>query len=55
MASTPAGVQAVATSNGTEAVRGYEAPAVLAVFPKAGLVQDLPENLTPHIHTVQNS
>lgn len=33
----------------------YDPPVVLATFSKADLVEDLPEDLTPHIHTVQNS
>lgn len=33
----------------------YEPPVVLATFAKADLVKDLPENLTPHLHSVQNS
>lgn len=33
----------------------YEAPVVVAAFPKQELEQDLPEDLAPHIHAVQNS
>ena len=33
----------------------YEAPAVMAVFPKDELIEELPEELAPHIHAVQNS
>ncbi|WP_019852746.1 hypothetical protein [Actinopolyspora mortivallis] len=32
-----------------------ERPAVVATFSKEDLVNDLPEVVTPHIHTVQNS
>lgn len=33
----------------------YEAPAVVATFAKQDLADHLPENLTPHVHAVQNS
>lgn len=33
----------------------YDPPVVLATFAKLDLVEDLPEDLTPHIHTIQNS
>lgn len=33
----------------------YEAPMVVATFSKAGLLDDLPEDLAPHIHTIQDS
>lgn len=33
----------------------YEPPVVVAEFSKEDLVRELPENLTPHIHAVQNS
>lgn len=33
----------------------YEPPAVLATFDKDDLSAELPENLTPHIHAVQDS
>jgi hypothetical protein len=33
----------------------YEAPLVVASFPKGDLLDALPEDLTPHIHTVQDS
>lgn len=39
----------------TAATPGYEAPAVVAAFPREALEQELPENLSPHIHAVQNS
>lgn len=33
----------------------YDPPAVLATFAKSDLIEDLPEGLTPHIHTIVNS
>lgn len=33
----------------------YDPPVVLATFAKADLVEDLPDDLTPHIHSVQDS
>lgn len=33
----------------------YDPPVVLATFAKADLVGDLPDDLTPHIHSVQDS
>jgi hypothetical protein len=30
-------------------------PTVLATFPKSELVDDLPETITPHIHSSQSS
>lgn len=33
----------------------YEPPRIVASFPKQELEQDLPENLTPHLHAVQAS
>lgn len=36
-------------------LEAYEPPAVLATFEKDDLSAELPENLTPHIHAVQNS
>jgi hypothetical protein len=33
----------------------YEAPTVVATFAKADLLEELPEDLSPHIHTIQNS
>ncbi len=54
IASTPRGSQAAETS-GLDAPGTYEPPVVLATFQKQDLAEDLPENLTPHIHAVQNS
>lgn len=45
----------VSASDRLEAPRAYESPVMLATFQKQDLAQDLPENLTPHIHAVQNS
>ena len=33
----------------------YEAPLVVASFPKGELLDALPEDLAPHIHTIQDS
>jgi hypothetical protein len=33
----------------------YEAPLVVAAFPKDDLLDALPEDLAPHIHTIQDS
>lgn len=54
MASTPRGSQPVA-AGGLDVPGTYEPPVVLATFEKQALAEDLPENLTPHIHAVQNS
>uniref|UniRef100_UPI003F49774B hypothetical protein n=1 Tax=Pseudonocardia sp. CA-138482 TaxID=3240023 RepID=UPI003F49774B len=51
MVSVPDGSQAVVD----DARGGYEPPVVLATFQKHDLAEDLPENLTPHIHAVQQS
>lgn len=47
----------MASISAEEATAGpsYEAPAVVAAFPREALEQELPENLNPHIHAVQNS
>jgi len=43
-------------SNATERLaQVYEPPTVVATFSKESLARDFPEDLTPHIHTVQNS
>lgn len=54
MAPTPSGSQAAAADK-REVQAAYEPPVVLATFQKQDLAEDLPENLTPHIHAVQNS
>ena len=54
MAVTPSGSSA-ATTGKPVARASYEPPVVLAVFPKGDLAGELPENLTPHLHAVQNS
>ncbi len=45
----------VTVSEGLEAPCAYEPPVVVATFQKQDLAEDLPENLTPHIHAVQSS
>ena len=52
MVSTPSQVLA---KEAPETGGTYEPPVVLATFQKQDLAEDLPENLTPHIHAVQNS
>lgn len=54
MASTPGG-SAAATTGKPETRVSYEPPVVLATFRKEELAEQLPENLTPHLHAVQNS
>lgn len=54
MSSTPSGSQATAPGR-REDTKVYEPPVVLATFGKQDLAGDLPENLTPHIHSVQSS
>jgi hypothetical protein len=54
MASTPSGSHTMAADS-LEVPTAYEPPVVLATFQKRDLVEGLPENLTPHIHAVQNS
>jgi hypothetical protein len=54
MASTPSGPHTMAADR-LEVPTAYEPPVVFATFQKRELVEDLPENLTPHIHAVQNS
>lgn len=46
--------QALTTAE-SETENGYEPPEVLATFPRQDLIDDLPENLTPHVHAVQSS
>lgn len=52
MVSTPSQVM---SEEAQEAGGTYEPPVVLATFQKQDLAEELPENLTPHIHAVQNS
>jgi hypothetical protein len=46
---------AIASGGSPVAAGGYEAPVVLATFAKQDLAEELPENLAPHLHAVQNS
>ncbi|MBB5157285.1 hypothetical protein [Saccharopolyspora phatthalungensis] len=34
---------------------GYERPTIVATFAKSDLADELPEDLTPHVHATQNS
>lgn len=54
MAPTPSESQSAAAMP-EAAQRAYEPPVVLATFQKRDLAEQLPENLTPHIHSVQSS
>lgn len=54
MDSTSTESQGIA-SDRPDAPGAYELPVVLATFPKQDLAEDIPENITPHIHTIQNS
>lgn len=55
MAPTPSESQSAVTVMPGAAQRAYEPPVVLATFQKRDLADELPENLTPHIHSVQSS
>jgi hypothetical protein len=54
MTSTSSAAQ-ITSNVATEPHGTYEPPVIVATFPKQDLAQELPENLTPHIHAVQNS
>lgn len=54
MTVTPSGSPAAPTGK-REARDAYEPPVVLAAFRKQDLAEELPENLTPYLHAVQNS
>lgn len=45
----------VTVGGAREAPCAYEPPLVFATFQKRDLAEELPENLTPHIHAVQAS